>query len=55
MWWELSGDAPYNSSGSLIRTVVDSFQTCGGLEQALNVLDYPCSKYANLRRGMPGL
>lgn len=54
MWWELSGDMPMNSSRSLIKTVLESFQTCGGLEYCENNLDYPDSKYKNLRDGMPG-
>ncbi|KAI5361750.1 putative glycoside hydrolase family 18, catalytic domain, glycosyl hydrolase family 18 (GH18) active [Septoria linicola] len=53
MWWELSGDTPINSTSSLIRTVTDYFETCGGMEQCQNVLDYPHSKYKNLRQGMP--
>ena len=57
MWWELSGDTPINGTGpapSLIKTVTDFFQSCGGFEQCQNVLDYPESKYKNLREGMPG-
>lgn len=52
--WETSGDHPLNDTRSLIRTVTDELKTCGGLEQSLNVLEYPYSKYANLRKGMPG-
>ncbi|EME77980.1 glycoside hydrolase family 18 protein [Pseudocercospora fijiensis CIRAD86] len=54
MWWELSGDLPVNSSRSLIGTVKEHLLRCGGLEQCRNVLDYPYSKYKNLREGMPG-
>ncbi|EME43853.1 glycoside hydrolase family 18 protein [Dothistroma septosporum NZE10] len=49
MWWEASGDLPVTNSGSLIKTVTDGL---GGLEQTQNVLDYPDSKYDNLRGGM---
>lgn len=54
MWWEISADTPVNGSTSLIRTVTDHLRTCGGLEMCGNVLDYPKSKYRNLRAGMPG-
>ncbi|KAF2169528.1 glycoside hydrolase family 18 protein [Zasmidium cellare ATCC 36951] len=55
MWWETSGDAPVNSSRSLIRTVVDAFEGCGvGVEYCQNWLEYPGSRYANLRAGMEG-
>ncbi|KAM3422041.1 hypothetical protein BST61_g2417 [Cercospora zeina] len=58
MWWELSGDTPVNGTEtgkeSLIRTVVDSFEGVGGLVQQRNVLDYPMSRYKNLREGMKG-
>lgn len=54
MWWETSGDLPLNNSRSLIRTVTDHFKSCGAIEQCENVLEFPYSKYANLRTGMPG-
>lgn len=60
MWWEISGDTPVNGSTSLIRTVTDQLRSCGsgggggGLELSLNVLDYPQTKYKNLKAGMPG-
>lgn len=57
MWWETSGDQPSNNSTgqSLIELVV---QGLGGYEgknlvQRQNILDYPNSKYDNLRSGMP--
>jgi len=57
MWWETSSDnSPTGpkSQSSLIKTVVDSW---GGpsskkLEQVENTLNYPTSKYDNLRKGM---
>ncbi|KAF2214352.1 glycoside hydrolase family 18 protein [Cercospora zeae-maydis SCOH1-5] len=64
MWWELSGDAAVNGTGtgtgkgmgkeSLIGAVGDYFEGFGGLLQERNVLDYPMSKYRNLRAGMKG-
>lgn len=54
MWWELSGDRPLNDSRSLLRAVTQEFATCGGLEQVENVLEYPQSRYKNLRQGMVG-
>jgi len=48
MWWESSGDRPHGR-GSLIETFL---QGCGGkrhLEEMPNCLDYPESKYDNLR------
>lgn len=55
MWWETSGDRPCLSGGSLIDIAA---QELGGedskqLEQSLNFLEYPLSKYDNLRLGMP--
>lgn len=43
-----------NDSRSLIRAVMEEFNNCGGLKYEENVLDYPYSKYQNLRDGMPG-
>ncbi|CZT20148.1 related to endochitinase class V precursor [Ramularia collo-cygni] len=54
MWWETSGDFPITDERSLIRTVRGELETCGGLEGSLNVLEFPGSKYRNLREGMPG-
>jgi len=53
MWWETSGDK--TGEGSLINLVA---QGLGGyeerhMEHVPNVLDYPQSKYDNLRKGMP--
>lgn len=49
MWWEASGDRPVTDNNSLIKTVTDGL---GGLEQTQNNLNYPDSKYDNLRGGM---
>ncbi|CAK1359083.1 unnamed protein product [Cercospora beticola] len=54
MWWELSGDAPINGTSSLIGAVDGVFEGYGGLQQERNVLEYPMSKYKNLREGMRG-
>ncbi|KAK2630617.1 hypothetical protein QTJ16_001437 [Diplocarpon rosae] len=51
MWWEISQDR--QDSDSLIKTVVKSFGGEKRLEQSLNHLDYPTSKYENLRHGFP--
>ncbi|KXS97846.1 hypothetical protein AC578_7634 [Pseudocercospora eumusae] len=51
MWWEASGDRPISDGGSLIGTVTKGL---GGLETSQNVLEFPDSKYDNLRRGMSG-
>jgi len=54
MWWETSGDK--SGEDSLINLV---YQGLGGfqgrhVEQCTNVLEYPQSRYDNLRKGMPG-
>ncbi|EME78324.1 glycoside hydrolase family 18 protein [Pseudocercospora fijiensis CIRAD86] len=51
MWWEASGDRPIDDAGSLIGTVTRGL---GELEGTLNCLEYPDSKYDNLRGGMSG-
>ncbi|WRT68558.1 uncharacterized protein IL334_005535 [Kwoniella shivajii] len=51
MWWELDADKDSYSNQSLVKIVKDEF---GTLEQRPNELNYPHSKYDNLRRGMPG-
>lgn len=48
MFWEASGDR--TGTDSLIGTVAT---TLGGLEQSQNCLNYPQSKYANMKAGMP--
>ncbi|KAH9826310.1 glycoside hydrolase family 18 protein [Teratosphaeria destructans] len=48
-WWEISADRPCDQSDSLIKVVTDRL---GPLDMTANVLDYPYSKYANLRHGM---
>ena len=55
MWWESSGDHPSNSSESLINIVVQGLGGFEGkhMEKRPNVLEYPESKYDNLRNGMP--
>ncbi|KAI4124489.1 MAG: hypothetical protein LQ338_004781 [Usnochroma carphineum] len=49
MWWESSGDR--KGEGSLIGTVVDGLKH---MDHSPNWLEYPDSKYDNLRNGMPG-
>nr|AIT18888.1 chitinase [Hirsutella thompsonii] len=47
MFWEASGDR--KDGGSLIST---SYQALGGLDSTQNWLDYPDSRYDNIRKGM---
>lgn len=54
MWWETSGDRPSISGGSLIDIAAQELggQDSKQLEQSVNCLEYPLSKYDNLRLGM---
>ncbi|KAK5699846.1 Chitinase 4 [Elasticomyces elasticus] len=56
MWWESSGDHPLDHAESLIRVTVEGLGGFNGrhMEHVENVLQYPESKYDNLRSGMPG-
>lgn len=56
MWWETSGDHPTSSKDSLITIAAEGLGEQGGhhMENSENFLDYPQSKYDNLRLGMPG-
>lgn len=56
MWWESSGDHPSAHGESLINIVVQGLGGFEGkhLEQRPNCLEYPQSKWENLRMGMPG-
>ncbi|KAL8941208.1 MAG: hypothetical protein Q9216_002385 [Gyalolechia sp. 2 TL-2023] len=49
MWWESSADK--RDDGSLIGTVVKGLKH---MDRSSNSLEYPESKYDNLRDGMPG-
>ncbi|KAL4913763.1 glycoside hydrolase superfamily [Aspergillus aurantiobrunneus] len=51
MWWESSGDREVGSGGSLIETLVDTLGGVDGLERSENQLQYPASRFENLRRG----
>lgn len=53
MWWESSGDRKIGE-GSLIEAFVHGVGGTKTLDEALNCLDYPESKYENLRKGFPG-
>lgn len=52
MWWETSGDKPLGQ-GSLIETFVDAYGGASTLADERNCLEYPESKYDNIRNGMP--
>ncbi|PGH11380.1 hypothetical protein AJ80_07171 [Polytolypa hystricis UAMH7299] len=53
MWWELSGDHPVENPRSLVRTTVEGFGGTGHLDHTENVLEFPTSKYENLKNGFP--
>lgn len=54
MWWESSGDR--SGEGSLISLVVQGMGGFEGkrMERTQNCLEFPQSKFDNLRNGMPG-
>lgn len=56
MWWETSQDQPISSKDSLIGNAAKALGGPGDndMEKSENCLDYPQSKYDNLRQGMPG-
>ncbi|KAI0533177.1 glycoside hydrolase superfamily [Xylaria digitata] len=51
MWWESSADK--EGEESLIANVVDVLGGPDGLDKTENCIDYPESKYENLRAGFP--
>lgn len=53
MWWESSGDRKIGE-GSLIETFVNNVGGPKCLDKRQNCLNYPNSKYENLRKGFPG-
>lgn len=54
MWWESSGDRDEASGQSLIANVVDALGGTGALDRKENCIEYPQTKYDNLRAGFPG-
>lgn len=56
MWWETSGDFPASQNESLITVVVQGLGGFEGkhMEHVPNTLEYPESRYDNLKAGMPG-
>jgi len=52
MWWESSGDKAGDES--LIGTFAQALNQAGGLDSSRNWLDYPTSRYKNIRDGMMG-
>jgi chitinase len=55
MWWETSGDKAANGSESLINIAAQGLGGYDGrhTEKSYNCLEYPESKYDNLKAGMP--
>jgi len=53
MWWESSGDKPLGK-GSLIEIFVSESGGSQRLEAANNCLEYPNSRFDNMRKGFPG-
>ncbi|KAI1349784.1 glycoside hydrolase superfamily [Xylaria sp. FL0043] len=51
MWWESSADK--EGGESIISNVVDVLGGPGGLDKTENCIEYPESKYDNLRAGFP--
>lgn len=55
MYWELSGDRPASSGASLVCTVRERMErTEGGMDRRSNWVEYPGSKWENVRKGMSG-
>lgn len=55
MWWESSADrGEAEGGGSLIANVVDVLGGRGALDRKSNCIEYPQTKYDNLRAGFPG-
>ena len=52
MWWESSADKAGDES--LISTIVNGLGGPESLLQQENCIDYPATKYDNLRNGFPG-
>lgn len=52
MWWESSADFPVGDGKSLIGTVVNGLGGTAALNQKPNCIDYPQSKYENLKGGL---
>ncbi|KAI5365202.1 putative glycoside hydrolase family 18, catalytic domain, glycosyl hydrolase family 18 (GH18) active [Septoria linicola] len=49
MWWEANGDNNSTAGRGLVKLTTDGLKTLDGVQ---NVLDYPNSKYDNIRNGM---
>ena len=54
MWWESSGDRKLDDDECLIKIVVEGLGGYGGrhMDRSANCLEYPESKYENLRNEM---
>lgn len=53
MWWESSGDHPSDTDRSIISLMNQRLSHYGSLENTQNNLDYPYSKWDNVRENMP--
>ncbi|KXJ90010.1 glycoside hydrolase family 18 protein [Microdochium bolleyi] len=51
MWWESSADFEAGDGRSLISTVVEGLGGAGALDTTQNCIEYPGTKYDNLRNG----
>ncbi len=51
MWWESSGDFPISHPKSLVLNFVHTLGGSSAIDNSNNWLNYPESKYKNIREG----